>query len=265
MAFPGATSPTLRHLLKSQLVLLGEAYHLPDLDNPEQVEENELDVAWFQQVVGPLHNASEPVLDIFYPILDAVDSIAIDDPLAETMVGAYAVSIFPRRLMENILPSIARGIVVVLDNPCNPTFTYQIDGPEVTYLGPGDFHETKYDDLIISANLGDLVATDSAESIYSGLPIDREYCPWASDFIPIMSKRMTLYRTIPSCSRLLWRDYKFGIFVLRWVGGNAATSRHVSGHGLVRARGCTFSPGCPRSSLRRSQNQERAKGKGKET
>lgn len=38
----------------------------------------------------------------------------------------------------------------------NPTFTYQIDGPMVTYLGRGDHHETKYDHLEVTSMLNDL-------------------------------------------------------------------------------------------------------------
>jgi hypothetical protein len=62
-------------------------------------------------------------------------------------VGVYSISIFWRDLINNILPHDSDGIVVVFENACNQTFTYEINGPEVHYLGPGDLHDEKYDYL----------------------------------------------------------------------------------------------------------------------
>ena len=37
-------------------------------------------------------------------------------------------------------------MAVVLQNNCNQTFTYTIDGKDAYYVGePGDFHDTEYD------------------------------------------------------------------------------------------------------------------------
>jgi hypothetical protein len=38
----------------------------------------------------------------------------------------------------------------------NPTFTYRMDGPVATFLGRGDHHETKFDNMKVTSMLKDL-------------------------------------------------------------------------------------------------------------
>eukprot|EP00934_Nitzschia_sp_Nitz4_P009323 Nitzschia sp. Nitz4//scaffold136_size62208//4385//8376//NITZ4_006361-RA/size62208-augustus-gene-0.5-mRNA-1//-1//CDS//3329535597//9313//frame0 len=49
--------------------------------------------------------------------------------------------------MLGLLPEGVKGITVVLDNSCDQSFTFSLDGPTVYYVGEGDFHDTKYDYL----------------------------------------------------------------------------------------------------------------------
>ena len=48
---------------------------------------------------------------------------------------------------------------MVLGSTCGTSFTYRIDGPEATYVGPGDQHDPQYDDLSSS----DLIIGDPNE------------------------------------------------------------------------------------------------------
>jgi hypothetical protein len=75
------------------------------------------------------------------------------------------------------LPPGSDGIVIVFENECNPTFTYRIDGPSVTYLGRGDHHDPKYDYLEVSSWLAD-VYNYSTRGVrpYQGIPLDTEVC-----------------------------------------------------------------------------------------
>jgi hypothetical protein len=77
------------------------------------------------------------------------------------------------------LPPGSDGIVIVFENECNPTFTYRIDGPSVTYLGRGDHHDPKYDYLEVSSWLAD-VYDYSTRGVrpYQGIPLDTEFCPF---------------------------------------------------------------------------------------
>jgi hypothetical protein len=68
--------------------------------------------------------------------------------------------------------------VVVLENKCNPTFTFQIDGPDVAYLGRGDLHNPNYDYLEVSSWLNDLSALYAGSRGYTCIPLDDEYYPF---------------------------------------------------------------------------------------
>jgi hypothetical protein len=54
---------------------------------------------------------------------------------------------------QQILPLNAKGVVAVLENNGNQSFTYQLDGPEVTYLGEGNLHDEAFDHMEVSADV----------------------------------------------------------------------------------------------------------------
>ena len=49
--------------------------------------------------------------------------------------------------LVDLLPDGVRGIHVIVENTCNSTFTYELDGNSAIYLGEGDFHDRNYDHL----------------------------------------------------------------------------------------------------------------------
>ena len=68
----------------------------------------------------------------------------------------------PVGLLSSVVPwesffvsRIASGtdeIVLVLSNECNQTFTYVVNGPDVTFAGVGDKHDPIYDGMAVSAD-----------------------------------------------------------------------------------------------------------------
>ena len=54
--------------------------------------------------------------------------------------------------MLNLLPGNVKGMICVIENTCNQTVTYRIDGKDALYLGEGDLHE-KYDDMAVFVDL----------------------------------------------------------------------------------------------------------------
>jgi hypothetical protein len=76
--------------------------------------------------------------------LKKTNEIQIENPKDIEMVGFVAISIYWRDLLTNLLPPGSDGIVIAIDNTCNPTFSFQVNGPDVVYLGRGDFHNPKY-------------------------------------------------------------------------------------------------------------------------
>jgi hypothetical protein len=85
--------------------------------------------------------------DKLQPILDSTDSIQIVNPKDHELLGFIGVSVYWRDLLANILPPGDNGVVVVFENECNPTFTFDVHGPIVTYLGQGDLHDSSFDYL----------------------------------------------------------------------------------------------------------------------
>jgi hypothetical protein len=136
-----ALASALPQLLEDKQVVISRVTNLPDSDDLAAVTEAEENSDWAKGYIGEDEDPSEPMSEIFYPI------IADSDEGNETVVGVYSISIFWRHLITNILPPDSDGIVVVFENACNQTFTYEINGPEAHYLGPGDLHDEKYDYL----------------------------------------------------------------------------------------------------------------------
>ena len=50
--------------------------------------------------------------------------------------------------MQNLLPIGVAGIVCVLKNSFNQTYSYKINGPDALFIGEGDKHDQKYDDVV---------------------------------------------------------------------------------------------------------------------
>ena len=167
-------------------VVISEAYLLPDLLDPVSVAETNIWTEWLSGLVQPGQPYDEPASDLYFPIFDQLEQIRAPssvksdqgyDSSQHRVVGTLEATLLWRDLIKDMLPPGNDGIVVVFENPCNPTFTYQINGPMVEYLGRGDFHDPTYDHLEMSSSFFDLHSF-SAGSMYSGPPLDTEFCPF---------------------------------------------------------------------------------------
>jgi class 3 adenylate cyclase len=83
---------------------------------------------------------ADPSSNFLYPVFDSFD---VDN---RQVVGVLATSVYWRLFFKDILADSARGIICVLENTRNQTFTYRIDD-KVTYLGNGDRHEAKFNHM----------------------------------------------------------------------------------------------------------------------
>ena len=67
---------------------------------------------------------------------------------ADAPIVAFVAGITPWDLyLSRLLPEGTNGVYAVLSNSCAQVVTYKINGPTAVYLGEGDLHETKYDNL----------------------------------------------------------------------------------------------------------------------
>jgi hypothetical protein len=157
-------------------------------NKPGTSEEEEEWAIYNKDFIPPDENPMEPISDLFYPIIDDVDSVEVagakDYNASEhRFVGMLVASIYWRDLMKDILAANSSTVIVVVTNPCNLPFTYQINGPQVQYLGVGDRHDKQYDNLLIQSPLRDLNAYSFRDSEYTGAPLD-PYCPFRLHVYP---------------------------------------------------------------------------------
>jgi Adenylate and Guanylate cyclase catalytic domain len=136
----------------------------------------------FRDYIPPHENPFEPVIDVLYPIINDISRVDVtgnDTATTSTdnsMVGILAASIYWREFIREILPPRSRGIVVVVRSPCNEPFTYQINGPDIEYLGVGDKHDTRYNDLVVESRVVDLESFALRASGYTGATVDKVFC-----------------------------------------------------------------------------------------
>jgi hypothetical protein len=70
----------------------------------------------------------------------------LDDP-ESPVVAVIASNIAWDRALTDLLPHDVQGIIMVARNDCNQSFTYDIQGGDAIFLGMGDLHDLKYNDM----------------------------------------------------------------------------------------------------------------------
>lgn len=119
-------------LFESHEAILASSFLIPSPEDPDIVAQLEISEAWHKDFLPPGEEVVEPMSDLLCPIIaDAHESANLfqngDCNPAEHEVGGFlALSICWRDLIRNLLPQGSDGIVVVFENPCNPTFTHQV-------------------------------------------------------------------------------------------------------------------------------------------
>ena len=197
-----------------------------------EVEEAEAWYEWYKNYIPPDQDSSEPVSDVYMPIFSTrtLQSVIVVDPATnegggvirdETdsnittssssyvdelgdeerydAVGLLAATWYWRDVIKDLLPEGSTGFVVVFENPCNPSFTYQLDGPNTVYLGRGDLHQTKYDEFRFHSDLKDLryfYVSESAARTH--VPLNEEYCPFHITVYPSDEMRDTFVTKDPA-------------------------------------------------------------------
>jgi hypothetical protein len=123
-------------LVDEQRVVMSDVTNLPDLADPESINQAVANNLYIKDFTGEDEDESEPFSDLYYPILDtAADSVTIPDnsgASTSNVVGVFAMTFFWRDLLKDILPVGSDGVVVVVGNDCNQTFSYKINGANVS-------------------------------------------------------------------------------------------------------------------------------------
>ena len=66
--------------------------------------------------------------------------------------------------MQKLLPEGVSDIVAVVENNCNQSFTFSIDGPRANFVGSGDRHESEYDNMKVFVDLNLITDPKVAET-----------------------------------------------------------------------------------------------------
>jgi hypothetical protein len=150
---------------------------------------DETNVFGLQDLVGDVERATQPAVELYFPVVaDQYDRVVAanagnksSSSSSSPLVAILGLSIFWQDLIEGILPLGNDGLVAVFDNAgCNQTFTFQINGPNATYLGSGDRHHPAYDDhLVCSSSLSGLTGFSSVSQVYTGPPLNEDFCPYS--------------------------------------------------------------------------------------
>ncbi len=115
---------------------------------------------------------------------DSHMAIPIFDTLNGTdrkVVGVVESAIYWRFFLHNILPKNDFGITVVIENECDGSFSYHLDGPEARAIGFGNRHNKKFSEYEVSGFLNQTLIEDGT---IDGLPFHEESCPYTFHVYP---------------------------------------------------------------------------------
>ena len=147
-------------------------------EDPEITETNKLWCEYYADYLPPDENCLEPIVFWYYPVVDKIDYIDITSnpnyPDDYEVIGFIISDIYWKHLLRDILPPNSKGIVIVFEHELyKEQFTYQVDGPNARFLGGGDKHDPKYDQMRISRDIFDLGDFRMGSSKYFGVPVYR--------------------------------------------------------------------------------------------
>ena len=180
----------IQTVLSTHKVTITDAYLISHTDDEKSVTHDKHEADWISIYLPEGEEPMEPISDIFYPIIaDANEHIELQDGDRQhineaDVVGIFSLSVYWRDTIRNILPDGSHGLVVVFENLCNPTFTYEINGPDVVFLGAGDLHDEDYDHMAVKREMLELSGPAMEESLYSGIQIDEDFCPYFVSVYP---------------------------------------------------------------------------------
>jgi hypothetical protein len=129
------------------------------------------------------------------------------------LVGVLEIIIYWRDLMKDILQRGSNGIVVVYENACAPSFTYQVNGPMVIFIGTDDHHDLKYNSMKVTGGLSNLEEFSVRSSTYTGPKLSSEFCPFTINVYP----SETMEAAYTSASPILFTCVAILIFLLTSV------------------------------------------------
>ena len=145
---------SLNAMLSIEAPVVGRSFDFTDTNDFETAGRRDVFELFLQKWTEDNDYGEDPVADLHWPIFDSFDENN------RTLVGLLTSVIYWRTYFEDILADNS-VLDVVLSNTCNQTYTYQINGTKVNYLGPGDRHDPTYDLYKVATNQGAYLQGDT--------------------------------------------------------------------------------------------------------
>jgi signal transduction histidine kinase/CheY-like chemotaxis protein len=197
-------------LLQSNQAVMGRAL-VPSPRSGSENFRNNLAVSQYRHKIEEYRG--DPVTMFAYPVFDSFE----DD---RQLGGVLVTEIYWKLFFANILPPSASGIICILENSFNQTLVYRIDGPDVTYLGEEDSHDTRYDHLERHADINAYVESQAGPETrsYTAVPLNKEFGKYTLRIYPsrdtekhFFSNKPWVY-TIVVASTFLFTSIVFVVF-----------------------------------------------------
>jgi len=123
-------------------------------------------------------NTDDPVSKILYPVFD---SLRADKNLAGMAIALINLGTF----FNNVLAPNVDGIIAVVSNECNQSFTYRITGATASLVGVGDEHDPNFNSMGQNRTFNDLFNEQDQEiRRYLGVNLEQHYCPYTLAVYP---------------------------------------------------------------------------------
>lgn len=113
----------------------------------------------FQAVLSDIQDLDSEVVGFIAAgvawVSEIFETLAVGHSIAIVAHCDLDASFFPPQdaSMKDLLPEGVSNIYVVVENNCNQSYTFDIDGPRANFVGTGDFHETAYDHMQVHVDL----------------------------------------------------------------------------------------------------------------
>lgn len=158
-------------VLKSSDAVIGQIWDT----SKETKEFTEFLTPW---VHGTGLNPKEPVTKIYYPIFDNLSQ-------KHKVVGLVAILINLSEFFSNVLSHEHDGLIVVLSNECNQTYSYSLAGTTATLVGEGDLHSAKFNNMVHKRTFNELFNEQEQEiRRYLNVDVDQYYCQFTLSVYP---------------------------------------------------------------------------------
>jgi hypothetical protein len=181
---PGQELTSAKVVMQEHKPVMSVPYLLADSSDPGRYQQDQIDALWMSNYLPQLsmEEVKQPIFDFHFPILaDAYDKIQWMDGTYATedhkVVAIFSIGIYWNYMIRDVLPQGSTGILVVFNSACTQSFTYEVNGPDVVYLGAEEYQDSKYDHMTIGSLVSDLRFFSNQMSTYSGLPLQDTFCP----------------------------------------------------------------------------------------